>query len=120
MDTLPAFDVAVVGVGMGAGPHLRSLEDLPPLEDLGSLVDNPETAALLPDMDESGDQDVQADATPASDVETGPALESVVGAPVGGASGLRITPLSEVAEIGATDASSTGSSLNARAFSATS
>lgn len=56
--------------------NLRSLEELPPLEDLGSLVDNPEAAALLPDMDESGDQDVQADATPASDVETGPALES--------------------------------------------
>ncbi len=56
--------------------NLRSLEELPPLEDLGSLVDNSETAALLPDMDESEDQDVQADATPASDEETGPALES--------------------------------------------
>lgn len=56
--------------------NLRSLEELPPLEDLGSLVDNSETAALLPEMDESEDQDVQADATPASDEETGPALES--------------------------------------------
>ncbi len=55
--------------------NLRSLEELPPLEDLGALVDNQETAALLPDMDETGDQDAeQADAT--QDVEVGETMES--------------------------------------------
>jgi len=56
--------------------NLRSLEELPPLEDLGALVNNPETAALLPEMDETAEQDVQADDTPPSDEDTGSALES--------------------------------------------
>ncbi len=57
--------------------NLRSLEELPPLEDLGALVDNQETAALLPDMDETGDQDgEQADATLTPDEEAGETMES--------------------------------------------
>jgi segregation and condensation protein B len=56
--------------------NLRSLEELPPLEDLGALVDNPETAALLPDSDESGDQDGETETALHPDEETGPALES--------------------------------------------
>jgi len=57
--------------------NLRSLEELPPLEDLGALVDAPgATTELLPEMDETGDQDAQADAALPPDEETGPALES--------------------------------------------
>lgn len=57
--------------------NLRSLEELPPLEDLGALVDAPGTTTeLLPEMDETGDQDAQAAATLPPDEETGPALES--------------------------------------------
>jgi len=56
--------------------NLRSLQELPPLEDLGALVDNPETAALLPEMDDAGDQGGQADAAQSPDVDTGAALES--------------------------------------------
>jgi segregation and condensation protein B len=56
--------------------NLRSLEELPPLEDLGALVDNAETAALLPDTDEPGDQDGETETTLQPDEDTGPALES--------------------------------------------
>lgn len=56
--------------------NLRSLEELPPLEDLGALVDDAGTTALLPEMDETDDQDGQADAALPPDEETGSALES--------------------------------------------
>lgn len=57
--------------------NLRSLEELPPLEDLGTLVEHPETAALLPEMDETGDLDTaQADAALAAEEEGSAALES--------------------------------------------
>ncbi len=56
---------------------LRSLEELPPLEELGTLVDSPGTTAALPEMDETEDQDEQTDTmlSPAEE-ETGSALES--------------------------------------------
>lgn len=57
--------------------NLRSLEELPPLEDLGTLVDNPETAALLPDANETGDQDAEpVEGMSSADEESGQALES--------------------------------------------
>jgi len=56
---------------------LRSLEELPPLEELGTLVDSPGATAALPEMDETEDQDEQTDTmlSPAEE-ETGSALES--------------------------------------------
>lgn len=56
--------------------NLRSLEELPPLEDLGALVDDQGTAVLLPEMEETNDQDEPADATLPPDEETEAALES--------------------------------------------
>lgn len=56
---------------------LRSLEELPPLEELGTLVDSTGTTASLPEMDETEDQDEQADTMLSAAAEdTGSALES--------------------------------------------
>lgn len=55
--------------------NLRSLEELPPLEELGTLVDSSSMTVPLPEMDEAGDQDGQTGTMPSAE-ETGPALES--------------------------------------------
>lgn len=55
--------------------NLRSLEELPPLEELGTLVDSSSMTVPLPEMDDAGDQDGQTGAMPSA-AETGPALES--------------------------------------------
>lgn len=56
--------------------NLRSLEELPPLEELGTLVDSSGATAELPEIDEAEDQDGQVDPMLSAEEEAGSALES--------------------------------------------
>lgn len=55
--------------------NLRSLEELPPLEDLGTLVEDSGATSVLPELDETDDSAGHTDALP-EDEESGSSLES--------------------------------------------